>query len=211
MARGATVWQSYPSACEVNSLTGGGSSCQHTPALAGRSCDTCSVVGCDHTYCSCPLRVCLVPNTPRSGKNCFDASMGSGVLFCRSTPCRGLSFFSSPPPPFTSEWGSTIAVSKGWRGICGGSLVCLVVSHLSKRAGGSSIALARRQMSQVVLRSCRQEACLSYRRHLSGRLFPTVSFPFAASSASSFSSGKPPPVYRARTFLPGRRFLSSRG
>src|SRR5260221_2343716 len=68
MARGAIGWQSSPSSCAVNSPPGGGSSCQHTPALAGRSCDTCSVVGCDHEDCSCPLQVCLVPNTPRSGK-----------------------------------------------------------------------------------------------------------------------------------------------
>ncbi len=114
--------------------------------------------------------------------------------------------------------GETELFHQGWRGICGGSLVCLVVSHrsiseqahFSKRASGSSIALARRQMSQAVLRSCRQEACLSYSRHLSGRLFPTWSFPFAASSASSFSSGEPPSVYRARKFLPVR-CLGSRG
>src|SRR5258708_15023023 len=68
MARGAIGWQSSPSSCAVNSPPGGGSSCQNTPALAGRSCDTCSVVGCDHEDCPCPLQVCLVPNTPRSGK-----------------------------------------------------------------------------------------------------------------------------------------------
>jgi hypothetical protein len=36
LARGATLWQSYPSVCAVNSPPGGASSCQHTPALAGR-------------------------------------------------------------------------------------------------------------------------------------------------------------------------------
>jgi hypothetical protein len=80
MARGAILWQAYPSACEVNSSPGGGSSSQNTQALAGRSCDTCSVVGCDHEYCYCPLRVCLVPNTPRWGK--LVSTRPSALLYC---------------------------------------------------------------------------------------------------------------------------------
>ena len=34
------------------------------------------------------------------GQNCCDASIGSVVLFCISTSCRGPSIFSSFPPQF---------------------------------------------------------------------------------------------------------------
>src|SRR6266566_7246808 len=41
------------------------------------------------------------------GQNCFDASIGSVVLFCISTSCQGPSIFSILPPNFTDEWGRT--------------------------------------------------------------------------------------------------------
>src|SRR5258706_15086226 len=79
-ARGGTLWEAYPSACAVNSSSGGASSCHNTPALAWRSCDTCSMVGCNHAYCYCPLRVCLVPNTPRWGN--IGSTRPSALLSC---------------------------------------------------------------------------------------------------------------------------------
>lgn len=42
------------------------------------------------------------------GQNCFDASIGSGVLFCISTSCRGASLFSILLLYFTGWWGCTL-------------------------------------------------------------------------------------------------------
>jgi len=95
MARGAIVWQAYLSACAVNSPPGGASSCQHAPALAGRSCDTYSVVGCDHEDCSCPLRVCLVPNTPRSGKLVSTRPSALVSCFAEAYPAEDRRFFQA--------------------------------------------------------------------------------------------------------------------
>src|SRR5260370_42523837 len=95
MARGAIVWQAYSPACAVNSPPGGASSCQNTQALAGRSCDTCSVVGCDHEYCSCPLRVCLVPNTPRWGKLVSTRPSALVSCFVEAHPAEDRRFFQA--------------------------------------------------------------------------------------------------------------------